>query len=189
MHTLAAQLKASTRAIHDRVEALLGIDAADFDAAAWGRLLGALYRVVQPIEAQLGAIDGLEEWLPDWRSRKRAHLLATDLAALGIAEPAVEAAPVVSTVPGALGALYVVEGSTLGGQVILARLAPRLGATLARSDRYHRRVDVMLHWRRFVAHLNQFGALRPAEHGLCMQGAQSAFAAFETSFARWARRP
>lgn len=76
---------------------------------------------------------GLDEWatrLPvdarsvDWPRRRRAELFAADLAALGA--PASAAVPALPPVPGtddALGRLYVLEGSTLGGTFIDRHLA------------------------------------------------------------------
>ncbi|MCZ2857647.1 biliverdin-producing heme oxygenase [Blastococcus sp. VKM Ac-2987] len=76
---------------------------------------------------------GLDEWAArrpadagtvDWASRRRAGLFAADLAALGA--PVTAAAPALPPVPGtdeALGRLYVLEGSTLGGTFIDRHLA------------------------------------------------------------------
>ncbi|MGY1683838.1 biliverdin-producing heme oxygenase [Geodermatophilus sp. SYSU D01176] len=68
----------------------------------------------------------------DWSRRRRAHLFAADLRALG-AEP--DAAvrpelPAVEDTDQALGRLYVLEGSTLGGTFIARHLAtlPGLGS-------------------------------------------------------------
>ena len=79
------------------------------------------------------AEDGLDEWaarLPadaealDWAARRRSGLFAGDLAALGTPVP--DRTPRLPPVPGtdeALGRLYVLEGSTLGGAFIDRHLA------------------------------------------------------------------
>ncbi|NEK87062.1 biliverdin-producing heme oxygenase [Blastococcus saxobsidens] len=79
------------------------------------------------------AEDGLDEWaarLPadaaalDWAGRRRSGLFAGDLAALGAAPPS--STPRLPPVPGtdeAVGRLYVLEGSTLGGTFIDRHLA------------------------------------------------------------------
>jgi heme oxygenase len=79
------------------------------------------------------AESGLEEWARrspadaaavDWPRRRRAGLFAADLHLLG--GEAAEAAPALAPLPGtdeALGRLYVLEGSTLGGVFIDRHLA------------------------------------------------------------------
>lgn len=64
--------------------------------------------------------------------RRRLARLDADLADLGLGREAIAALPVPRPVPiagraRALGALYVLEGSTLGGQVIGRQVASRLG--------------------------------------------------------------
>jgi heme oxygenase (biliverdin-IX-beta and delta-forming) len=85
------------------------------------------------------AEDGLDEWAArrpedarslDWSRRRRAGLFATDLAALGTRPPG--DAPLLAPVAGtaeALGRLYVLEGSTLGGTLIDRHLAALPGLT------------------------------------------------------------
>jgi heme oxygenase (biliverdin-IX-beta and delta-forming) len=81
----------------------------------------------------LAAEQGLDGWAADfpddaaavgWRSRRRADLFAADLARLD-APPAAAAPalPAVADTDQALGRLYVLEGSTLGGTFIDRHLA------------------------------------------------------------------
>jgi heme oxygenase len=85
-----------------------------------------------------------------WAHRRRSHLFADDLAALG-AEPA-DDVPGLPDVPGtdaALGRLYVLEGSSLGGVFIDRHLAalPQLAATgrLTSFSPYGERTGAMWH--------------------------------------------
>jgi heme oxygenase (biliverdin-IX-beta and delta-forming) len=115
-------LRTGTAAEHDDVERAL--DLLD-PALTRARLADALARM----HAFWGAAEaGLDDWagrFPDdaaavsWPRRRRAHLFAADLQALG--EPATVGAPELRSVTGtddALGRLYVLEGSTLGGTLI-----------------------------------------------------------------------
>lgn len=65
----------------------------------------------------LSSVPGL-----DYHQRLRRPLLDADLAVLGVAQPAACTVPPPVGLPEALGLLYVLEGSTLGGQVIGKRL-------------------------------------------------------------------
>ncbi|WP_374297661.1 biliverdin-producing heme oxygenase [Sphingomonas sp.] len=109
----ALALRERTAAAHEAVDAAFaGYDLAD--AGAYRAFLIAHARALPAVEAWLGQRRGL----PDWRPR--AGALAEDLATLGVAMPA----PLLFALPddeaAAWGALYVTEGSRLGG-VMLAR--------------------------------------------------------------------
>ena len=107
-----ARLRAATRASHDAVDAAFG----DFDLTdrdAYRRFLVAHARALPAAEIALSAL-AFARTLPPRRT-----LLSDDLAALGYPMP--PALPfAVPDEAGLWGALYVVEGSRLGG-VMLAR--------------------------------------------------------------------
>lgn len=116
------------------------------------------------------------------RSRRRIEWLERDLAILGVSAPQA-AIPdlVLRTVPEALGCLYVVEGSALGGQHIARIVGRDLGLNEANGARYFfgygKETDVT--WAAFVARLDAFPATMAAgvEHG-----ARLTFMLFDTAF-------
>lgn len=133
--------------------------------ADYVRLLQMLWSFYAPLEARLDTIEGLENALPDWPKRHKAQLIATDLARLGATLPpasdATSAALAgVDDLAAAFGALYVVEGATLGGAVV----GPQIRAVLAGADdafafynSYGRQIGPR--WRGFVTALsNEAGA-------------------------------
>jgi len=111
-----ASLKARTRDAHDTVDSLFS----RFDLGEQDSYVGFLLahgRVLPGIEAALRH-DGLPAWLP------RTGQLAHDLGAFGHDLPQPIA---VRTRPGLAwqtGLLYVIEGSRLGGRVLLRRVRP-----------------------------------------------------------------
>ncbi len=118
----ALALRERTAAAHAAVDAAFaGYDLAD--AGGYRAFLIAHARALPAVEAWLSRRAGM----PDWRPR--AGALAEDLAALGVEMPA----PLPFALPdddaAAWGALYVVEGSRLGG----AMLARDVGAGLPRA--------------------------------------------------------
>lgn len=132
------RLRRDTHAQHEAVEAnpfneALGAGTATAAQTAW--FLGKLYGFVQPLEKQLAALAPTLD--PAWElpARRRAHLIPADLAdLLGPAAPLPPPCPVLpplATPAQALGVLYVLEGSTLGGQVI-ARQLEKAGLGAAR---------------------------------------------------------
>ncbi len=114
--SIVAALRSATGGDHDRVDTAYG----DFDLAApdsYRAFLHAHARALPAAEDALAAVPGLPQFRP------RTPLLAADLAALDEAMPP----PLPFTLPtgdaAAWGALYVVEGSRLGG-IMLARTVP-----------------------------------------------------------------
>lgn len=88
----------------------------------YGRFLSAQSRAFVAIERAVDAA-GAGALLADWQSRRRADLLLEDMADLGLAAPQMIEPPVLSNEAEVLGALYVLEGSRLGGAVLF-RSAP-----------------------------------------------------------------
>ena len=125
---LLSRLRFETRPFHDAVEANAfnqALTAGTITATQTAEFLTRMYGFVQPYEAalrQYAAAFG-----PAWQleQRYRAPLILEDLALLGYpAEPPVcSAMPPLETCAQLLGSMYVLEGSTLGGQVIARQLA------------------------------------------------------------------
>lgn len=123
---IMARLKESTSIAHERAERLLPSLDALATRQGYARFLGAMhgfYRSWEPV-----VWDSVRDAVPeiDSSARRKLPALERDLAALGI-ESLVHSAPAAPSpsLPGvaeSLGALYVFEGATLGGQVIVRRM-------------------------------------------------------------------
>jgi heme oxygenase len=184
------ELRHATAAVHERlhhIPVFAALAAGRLDRGGYISLLGRLYGFHDPLEAAVAQAGPPGLQFAQWR---RAHLLRSDLAALGQSEAAIEALPR-HTVPGsgwspayAMGCLYVIEGSTLGGQHLARHLGHVLPADdmagraflLAGNDQNH------VGWRDFCAALNACGA-DPAPRAEMIAGAMEAFHCFEAWFA------
>lgn len=122
----------------------------------------------------------------DMAARRRTPLLREDLLALEVEATAIDALPLcpdlppIDDTPALLGCAYVVEGSTLGGRMLAAAVAPLLGGTdagrrflLGYGDRH----GAM--WRAFVAAIED---VPPSRHDGMVAAAVATFAAFERWF-------
>ncbi len=117
---LLARLRHETRPYHEALEQnpfnrALATD--DVTAAVVERFLAKMYGFLLPYEARVQAA----ALGPEWQTidRQRAHLIRTDLgAARADALPQCAALPPLQSETALLGAMYVMEGSTLGGQFI-----------------------------------------------------------------------
>jgi heme oxygenase len=151
-------LRFGTAAEHETVERTLALLDPALDRQRLAQVLARMHGF------WLAAEEGLDDWaarFPDdaaavgWAARRRAALFAADLAALG--------AEVGGGVPGlagpigtdeALGRLYVLEGSTLGGRFIdrhLAGLPDLAGVRLGAFSPYGPETGRMWHAFRRVA--------------------------------------
>lgn len=116
---IGAVLREGTRAEHGAVDAAYGgYNLADKDG--YVRFLCAHARIL-PVAEHLLAPAGI---LPGWRGRTAA--LASDLAVLGLPMPEVLPVKLPSGAGARWGALYVIEGSRLGGAVLARTVGPEL---------------------------------------------------------------
>lgn len=126
---LADQLKIRTLASHQELEKVLmqrmrAMRTTDDYIA----LLQIFYRYFGALEERIGLFIGSAE-LPDHLQRRKSESLAIDIRALGGLVPekvTLSEIPVIDDHLQAFGALYVMEGSTLGGQFISQMIAKQL---------------------------------------------------------------
>jgi heme oxygenase (biliverdin-IX-beta and delta-forming) len=118
------ELKRATQDLHRRVEQAVNIESVCADPQRYRVLLSRLLGYYEPLEHQLSGFAWDAAGL-DFAARRKAVWLRHDLALLGIdhaqqAElPRCLELPTPHSMAAALGAMYVLEGATLGGQVIL----------------------------------------------------------------------
>ncbi|UOQ99791.1 biliverdin-producing heme oxygenase [Hymenobacter sp. 5317J-9] len=124
---ILARLRAETRPYHDALEAGAfneSLRAGAPTAAGTAHFLERMYGFLQPYETALRQHEAA--FGPAWElpRRYRAHLILADLQRLADAPkpPLCPNMPPLHTLPQLLGAMYVLEGSTLGGQVINRQL-------------------------------------------------------------------
>ena len=152
------------------------------DCAAYTRLLEKFYGFYHPLEVKLGA-SLLEK--PDnlriTERRQKGAWLAEDLAHLGVSDvsqlPHCRALPEVDSWPRALGTMYVLEGSTLGGRHISAML--KTSDIPADAQRFFSSygAEVGSMWRSFCAILNELTA--PDEQEVAVANALATFACMQ----------
>jgi heme oxygenase (biliverdin-IX-beta and delta-forming) len=118
-----AVLREQTAADHERVDALFSrFDLSD--RTGYARFLTAQATAFLPIESALDAA-GAEALIPDWPERRRAALLTADLEALFVPQPAVSEPECRLDDRGSMfGAIYVLEGSRLGGTLLKRQVHP-----------------------------------------------------------------
>lgn len=189
--SLMAALKAATAAHHERTERLVPALDPALGLDGYAAILARFRAAYAPMEAGLAGVSWPEGFDAD--ARRKVPLLDADLAwlaARGVAVPSV--APVVPPAPHAgtlaagIGTLYVLEGASLGGQVIVRRLAPRLGVGAGAGASFYAgygaRTGPM--WKAFAAMAEAWGAGAPGEWDAAIASAREAFGAIAVPFAR-----
>ncbi|HEX8236637.1 MAG TPA: biliverdin-producing heme oxygenase [Abditibacteriaceae bacterium] len=181
------RLKCETRAEHERLEHQLDLLDDTISNERYDALLRGFYGFYAPLENRL-----LHR--PEWRTldfdvepRRKVSLLQCDLLCRGFSRAQIETIPPCSALPDvnsfaqALGCLYVLEGSTLGGQILARHFARVLdidaqsGAAFFCS--YGEHVGTM--WRSFGQMLTA-QATSPAIEEQMIGAARSTFEALET---------
>ncbi|WBA43289.1 biliverdin-producing heme oxygenase [Hymenobacter canadensis] len=125
---ILSRLRTETRPYHDTVEQNpfnQALTAGTITASDTAQFLARMYGIVAPYEARMQ--QQATDFGPEWQleQRYRGHLILADLTRLGYpgTPPLCPAMPPLETRAQLLGAMYVLEGSTLGGQVIARQLA------------------------------------------------------------------
>lgn len=188
------RLKSETRPHHERTEAQVRLMDADLTPTAYRRHLEALHGFYVPLEARLARL-GLEA-VPGLsvHARWKVPLLKEDLCALGHDDASLErlphcaGLPPLTGVPEALGCLYVLEGSTLGGQLILRHLRRHFDGVSLGDFSFFRAYgdEVGPRWRAFGDAVNHasIAATEATFDARVVTGAQDTFDAF----ADWLRQ-
>jgi heme oxygenase len=170
-------LRAATADLHSAVDARFS-GPFESDRGAYIGFLTALARAVPSLEAGLEA-GGVARLLPDWRERCRSAALRDDLDSLDAAvpRPARVAAP--ATEAEMLGMIYVLEGSRLGGQLLLRRALGNPDPDVRAATRYLGHGVGRDLWRSFCERLEASGAVAAAPQEAVL-GARTAFSLFAT---------
>ena len=133
------RLRESTAAEHRAVEGTMPFMKPDLTRGEYVACLQRLYGMVAAWDdtAWEQAPPSVQDLL---RPRRRGHLLKADLDWFGSVEEAENrpSLPDLSDEALFLGALYVMEGSTLGGQLIARHVEETLGLEPGRGDLYFR---------------------------------------------------
>lgn len=120
------------------------------------------------------------EVLPDYSARRTSIYLKQDIEALGFSTNSLPHAQAldINSAPEAIGALYVMEGSIMGGKIIVQMLA-KGGITEGVSffSGYGEATDSM--WALFIEALNKTGAANPQG---AIDAANKTFSQFENVF-------
>jgi heme oxygenase len=130
---ILARLKTETRSQHQQTEGDVDLMRDDFNKENYRDLLVKFYRFYKPYEAKVSEMIGQNGIDFNHHERLNTPKLEKDLRELGMSDEEIAAIETTDDLPRldsserVFGSLYVIEGSTLGGQVISRHLKQSLG--------------------------------------------------------------
>lgn len=187
---LLTELRQATRSHHERVEVHLDLATRLRGPGAYGTLLRRLHAFYAPLEAALQERERLGELPLPLSPRRKVPLLEADLALLaeGVSGGSRISFPAITDTASALGCFYVLEGATLGGQIIVREILAGIPALrpVLEAGAIHffgsYGTEVGRNWRAFCQVLNAWGETASvAERTRCISTAIATFDAFD----RW----
>jgi heme oxygenase len=145
-------LRLQTAENHARLEKSLDLFASVYTISQYTAHLVKLHSWLAPLEAALDNSPAVHALPLDWPNRRKLATLEKDLAYLGATRRPPLPAPPCRSAAEALGALYVLEGSMLGGQVICRHYADLLGLSPERGLAYFSGYGALTgpRWRAFL---------------------------------------
>lgn len=182
---LSDDLKQTTQEAHQQLETKMDLLSRLHSVESYKKLLMKFYQYYVPLEAQLVRFP---DDLP-LEGRLKSTLLKYDLLALGFTDQEIQTLPAATTLPpvtslsDAIGAFYVLEGSTMGGQVISKQLREKLSITpeTGGSFFYAYGPQTMPMWLEFRTFLNSDETASKTERPKILESAKATFLSLE----RW----
>jgi len=181
---LTEKIKTATQHSHQETEKILvGKMKTMRSVNDYAGILKLFYGYFGGLEQQIEKYINADN-LSDYNERRKTAAVADDLVALGHALPnkaANNELPIIETKLQAFGALYVIEGSTLGGKIISKMVQQHLGIKDGRGLSFFNGYgeDTGKKWSGFQQILNSI-ASGPEEEDEVITAANNTFAKFKT---------
>ncbi|WP_277758247.1 biliverdin-producing heme oxygenase [Pseudomonas sp. A34-9] len=180
-------LRAGTAELHIALEKRLPFFSDTLDTHAFERLMQAYYGFYAPLEDALQRSGSVPDDF-DLTPRLKTPTLRRDLQALGVTPQVLDNLPMCARLPvidssaACLGVLYVLEGATLGGQILRREISARLGLEADNGAAF---LDIYgaatgRRWRDFIEYLGG-RPMSATERAAVVTAAQTTFSCFE----RW----
>jgi heme oxygenase len=185
---IMVQLREQTRAYHDRLESHSDLLQRMNTISDYRRVLERFYGIYTPLERQLAEVfrqSKSKAGALDFEKRRKSALLVADLRTLGVPGerlqhlPCMPSLPALSTLPQAYGCLYVLEGATLGGQILSRHVKKALGLDAGNGAAFFNSygTEIGRMWREFGDILTAYTALHDDEEQIITSACET-FAAF-----------
>jgi len=193
VEAILPRLKRETQPSHASLERRVDIVNRVRTPSEYRTLLETFYGLYQPLESEIArSVPQIAPWLPDIGNRWRTPSLKADLRVLGNVRP--ETLPLASVpsfhslsdgpLSNIFGCLYVLEGSTLGGQIISRQIGSHLDFTPENGCSFFacHGAETGNMWRKFSHAIEAYAATYPEDGVIMIRAAQDTFGAFANWF-------
>jgi heme oxygenase (biliverdin-IX-beta and delta-forming) len=183
-------LKRETMASHIALEKNFDLPRRIKTVQDYRALLERFFTIYEPLEAKLAAALNWEEITWNFSARLKSPWLREDLLALGLDPNNIPASercdhlPAIDNAGVAVGVVYVIEGSTLGGQILTRHFHDTLGITPDHGGRFFRGygAETGSRWREFRVWAEAHSASASKDFApSAVRGARETF----QEFSRW----
>lgn len=182
-------LKTQTAPQHEALESQMDIVRHFASRTSYLQLIERFFTLYEPLEDRLAQAMSWEDKGWDFENRRKTPWLRQDLAALGLNPGEISALPRCADIPEipgeaeAIGCLYVLEGSTLGGQVITRLLGRHLEIPPAHGGQFFSGYGPQTgpNWKKFGEWAEAWASRHPEQESAAIRCAQQTF----DSFSRW----
>ena len=180
---LLERLRSETKPVHAELEAsMMPWISRVRNLEEYAGLLRMFYGFYQPLDYAIKQHVDINR-LPDFHERRGAHWILEDLQTIGFAGnelPLDTRSSWVTDQASAFGALYVMEGSTLGGRVICKTISGNLGTDLEKGLRFFGGYgpETGSRWKSFLSALDGFD--QSSEEDSLVNSAYNTFRHFQT---------
>ena len=181
--TIMERLKNETKSAHQQLEkATIPYIKNAQDEASYAYLLRMFYGYFQPVEVKIQRLID-SSLIQDIAERRQSAALVSDLRVIGSETEGLattSSTPVLETIPQALGAMYVLEGSTLGGRFISQMLAKQLNRSAENGIGFFSGYGEKTQnkWNYFTDMVNQYVANHPLNANEIVAAANETFSKF-----------
>jgi heme oxygenase (biliverdin-IX-beta and delta-forming) len=185
-HPLLQQIKEQTKESHSSLEQLPilhSLTSSDINQLQYLKILIKFYGFFSPLENAINQYPQIQNYLPDIETRRKASSLYNDINIISRKEDTkplfkeCHNLPAVANPAQAMGCLYVMEGSTLGGRFIYKNLEKNLQITDkdGASFFYGYGPETGEKWKKFQAGLSFFAEETPHETSKAITAAVDTF--------------
>lgn len=184
--TIMERLRNETKTAHQQLEkATIPFIKKATSEAQYAYLLKMFYGYFKPVEEKIHSLVD-SSLLTDIEERRQSAAILEDLKTIGEEDAQLsisEFLPGLTNVPQAIGAMYVLEGSTLGGRFISQMLMKQLNRNAVDGitffSGYGENTDTK--WRNFTQMVNEYAEKFPENKDQIVVAADETFA----NFGRW----
>lgn len=182
-------LRAGTREAHDRIEhnqVMRRISEPDLDRRHYTLVLQRMLRMHLSLEGRLAELLADNYPALQMDQRRKTPLLRRDLMVLAALSGDLSGSPLLASLafdqPSAWGTLYVLEGSTLGGRIILRNVERTLGLTADSGAAFYNGYGERTgeRWKVFVEEIARVHEAHPEWEAPIVTAASAAFSALDT---------